>query len=71
MQGERLRAAVDGAAAFVAGMRPLDEAMLALFSDRLLAATPFTQDPQVLRQVAGRRSRPAAARRSPTTCTWP
>ena len=51
MQGERLRAAVDGAAAFVAGMKPLDEAMLALFSDRLLATTPFTQDPQVLRQA--------------------
>ncbi|HEX5760521.1 MAG TPA: VWA domain-containing protein [Thermoanaerobaculia bacterium] len=51
MQGERLRAAVDGAAAFVAGMRDLDEAMLALFSDRLLATTPFTQDPQVLRRA--------------------
>ncbi|MGH9362257.1 MAG: VWA domain-containing protein [Thermoanaerobaculia bacterium] len=51
MQGERLRAAVDGAAAFVAGMKPLDEAMLALFSDRLLATTPFTDDPQVLRRA--------------------
>lgn len=49
MQGERLRAAVDGAAAFVGGMRDLDEAMLALFSDRLLAATDFTDDPEALR----------------------
>ncbi len=51
MQGERLRAAVEGAAAFVSGMRQLDQAMLALFSDRLLAATPFTDDPQALRQL--------------------
>jgi Ca-activated chloride channel family protein len=51
MQGERLRAAVEGAAAFVGGMRNLDEAMLALFSDRLLGATPFTDDPEVLRRL--------------------
>ena len=51
MQGEQLRAAVEGAAAFVGGMRNLDEAMLALFSDRLLGATPFTDDPEALRRL--------------------
>jgi VWFA-related protein len=51
MEGERLHAAVEGAAAFVGGMRQLDEAMLALFSDHLLGATPFTDDPQALRAL--------------------
>jgi len=32
-------------------MRQLDEAMLALFSDHLLGATPFTDDPQALRAL--------------------
>lgn len=42
MIGERLRLAVEGATAFVEGMKALDEASLLLFSDRLLYLTPFT-----------------------------
>jgi Ca-activated chloride channel family protein len=41
MRGEPLRAAYRGARSFVAGMQPLDQAMVAVISDRLLAATPF------------------------------
>lgn len=48
MRGERLAAAVRGARAFTAGMRELDEAMTILFADRLLAASPFTDQPAVL-----------------------
>jgi Ca-activated chloride channel homolog len=44
MQGERLEAARRGARAFLGGMRPLDEARVVLFSDRLLQVTPFLQD---------------------------
>ncbi len=51
MQGEPLRAALAGARAFAADMQPLDEAMLLLFSDRVLHRTPFTADPD--RLVAG------------------
>lgn len=49
MQGERLEAALQGAQAFTAGMRELDEAMALLFADRLVRATPFTHDPAELR----------------------
>lgn len=42
MRGPRLRFAREGAAAFVAGMRPGDDASIQLFSDRLLFATPFS-----------------------------
>jgi Ca-activated chloride channel family protein len=48
MRGSLLAAAVAGANAFIAGMKPLDETMLALFSDHLLRATPFTDDRRVL-----------------------
>lgn len=48
MEGDRLRAALQGAQAFVAGMRELDEASLMLFSDRLIHATPFSADPAVV-----------------------
>lgn len=48
MQGERLEAARRGARAFLDGMRPLDEARVVLFSDRLLQVTPFLQDPGAL-----------------------
>ena len=48
MRGERLAAAIRGARAFTAGMRDLDEAMTILFADRLLAASPFTDQPAVL-----------------------
>ena len=44
MKGRRLREAIAGARSFVTGMRELDEAMLLLFSDLLLHATPFTHD---------------------------
>ncbi len=53
MAGPRLVAAVKGAQAFVAGMLPLDEAMLMLFSDRLLHRTPCTGDPAVIAQALG------------------
>jgi Ca-activated chloride channel family protein len=49
MQGERLRAAIRGAQAFTAGMRKLDEAMAVLFADELLQASPFTDEPSVVR----------------------
>lgn len=42
MHGGRLQAALRGARAFASGMKELDEAMLMLFSDRALRATPFT-----------------------------
>lgn len=45
MQGSALRAALGGARAFVEEMRELDEAKVIVFSDRLLASTPFTGDP--------------------------
>lgn len=48
MTGERMTLAFQGARTFVQGMKPLDEAMVVLFSDQLLRASPFTQDPQVL-----------------------
>ena len=44
MQGDRLEAVRRGAQAFIDGMKTTDEAMLALFSDRLLRFTPFTAD---------------------------
>jgi Ca-activated chloride channel homolog len=44
MRGARIRAALEGARAFVAGMRPLDEASLMLFSDRPMHVTPFTSE---------------------------
>ena len=48
MQGERLEAVRRGTRAFLDGMKPSDEAMLALFSDRLLHFTPFTSDKKEL-----------------------
>ncbi len=41
MQGRRLEASLAGAQRFVRGMRPLDEAKLMVFSDRLLRITPW------------------------------
>jgi Ca-activated chloride channel family protein len=46
--GERQEAVRRGARAFLDGMKPSDEAMLALFSDRLLRFTPFTSDKKEL-----------------------
>jgi Ca-activated chloride channel family protein len=51
MRGELLAAAESGARAFIAGMRPLDEAMMALFSDQLLRVTEFTADHGALEQA--------------------
>jgi len=48
MAGERLRTAVDGAAAFARGMQRLDEAKLLLFADRVLLETPFASVPAIL-----------------------
>lgn len=41
MDDKRLAAALRGAQAFVAGMKPLDQAQVLVFSDRLLARTPL------------------------------
>ena len=51
MQGDRLEAVRHGTRAFLDGMKPSDEAMLALFSDRLLRFTPFTSDKKELDSV--------------------
>lgn len=48
MQGKRQEAVRRGAKAFLDGMKSSDEAMLALFSDRLLRFTPFSSDKSVL-----------------------
>jgi len=53
MHGARIRAALEGANAFVTGMRDLDEASLILFSDRLLHQTPFTGDAAVVGRGLG------------------
>ena len=51
MAGEALAAALAAVRAFVAAMRELDEAKVIVFSDRVLAATPFTGDPEVVRAI--------------------
>jgi Ca-activated chloride channel family protein len=62
MQGELLAAAERGARAFIGGMRPLDQAMLALFSDQLLRVTDFTADHALLEQaLAGVQARGGTA----------
>jgi Ca-activated chloride channel family protein len=48
MQGDRLEGVRRGATAFIDGMKPQDEASIALFSDGLLHFTPFTEDKQAL-----------------------
>lgn len=48
MQGNRLRAAMSGARAFIEDMRPLDEAMVMLFSDHVVKATEFSEDKEYL-----------------------
>lgn len=48
MAGEKLVAARRGAEVFARGMGELDEASLAVFSDSLRVATPFTTVPEVL-----------------------
>jgi Ca-activated chloride channel family protein len=51
MRGEPLKAAYRGARTFIAGMRPLDEAMVAVVSDRLLSATPFLPAGELARSL--------------------
>ncbi len=51
MLGDPLRSALAGAHSFAAGMAPLDEAMLILFSDRVVHHTSWSADPDAL--VAG------------------
>jgi len=51
MRGEPLRAAYRGARTFIAGMQPLDEAMVAVVSDRLLSATPFLPAGELLARL--------------------
>lgn len=53
MKGERLRHALRGASVFVGGIRPIDDASLLLFSDRLLHTTPFSHDASVLTSGLG------------------
>ncbi|HEY4589235.1 MAG TPA: VWA domain-containing protein [Thermoanaerobaculia bacterium] len=50
-EGQKLEAVRRGTRAFLNGMKPSDEAMLALFSDRLLRFTPFTSDKKELDSV--------------------
>ena len=54
MKGDRLAAALQGANEFVEGMKPLDQAMIMLFSDRLLRVTEFSEDRQMLSQALTR-----------------
>lgn len=48
MRGAPLRASLAGAHSFASGMAELDEAMLLLFSDRVVAHTDWTADPDDL-----------------------
>lgn len=51
MKGDRIAAALRGANEFVEAMKPLDQAMVLLFSDRLLRATEFSEDREMLSQA--------------------
>jgi Ca-activated chloride channel family protein len=51
MRGARIAASRAGVHAFLGGMKDVDEASLVLFSDRLLAATPFHSDHKPLEAV--------------------
>ena len=48
MRGGRLKAALEGARAFMRGMRSLDEATVVLFSDSIRYRSPFSQEPDEL-----------------------
>ena len=48
MLGRPLESALAGTRDFVAGMEELDQAMLLLFSDRVIRATPLTGFPEIL-----------------------
>jgi len=51
MRGARIEASRAGVHSFLTGMKDVDEASLVLFSDRLLAATPFHSDRKPLETV--------------------
>ncbi|HTQ79053.1 MAG TPA: VWA domain-containing protein [Thermoanaerobaculia bacterium] len=51
MRGARLEASRAGVRSFLHGMKDVDEASLVLFSDQLLAATPFHSEPKPLEAV--------------------
>lgn len=53
MAGDKLAAARAGVRALAGGMRPLDEAKLIVFADRVRAATAFTTFPEVLLTALG------------------
>lgn len=48
MRGDQLSTAISGARGFVARMRELDQAQVILFSDRVVAESPFTDDPEAI-----------------------
>ena len=48
MRGDQLSTAISGARGFVARMRELDQAQVILFSDRVVAESPFTGDPEAI-----------------------
>ena len=48
MSGGKLQTAIEGASEFLSGMRQLDEAMLILFSDRVMVETPFSSFPRLV-----------------------
>lgn len=49
MAGDPLATAIAGALGFAGSLHDLDEASIVLFSDRILAETPFGNDPEALR----------------------
>ncbi len=51
MRGRRLDASLLGAHRFITGMRPLDEARVMVFSDRLLQVTPWNGSSQPLEEA--------------------
>ncbi|MDH3255214.1 MAG: VWA domain-containing protein, partial [Acidobacteriota bacterium] len=51
MEGKALAAALSGARTFIENMEALDEAKVMVFSDRLLATTPFTGEPSEVSAV--------------------
>jgi Ca-activated chloride channel family protein len=62
MRGDPLRSALAGAHSFAAGMAPLDEAMLLLFSDRVVQHTPWSADPdELLAGLSGSEARGGSA----------
>jgi Ca-activated chloride channel family protein len=48
MYGDKIRSATAGAAAFIHGMKELDQAQVVIFSDQILASTPITDAKEVL-----------------------